>query len=85
MFLYMIQADANDLLFFSAGLLIGPITVSIIFFGSAAVIIGLWPAHFIWTYYCVLKYGSFLYIGKFCVISSAHLYPEFLIKRMWNR
>ncbi|GAB2275020.1 hypothetical protein Dimus_009788 [Dionaea muscipula] len=23
--------------------------------GNAAVIIGLWPAHFIWTYYCILK------------------------------
>ncbi|PWZ16546.1 putative membrane protein [Zea mays] len=35
--------------------LVGPVTASIVFFGSSAVIIGLWPAHFIWTYYCVLK------------------------------
>ncbi|KXG19843.1 hypothetical protein SORBI_3010G125000 [Sorghum bicolor] len=35
--------------------LIGPVTASIVFFGNSAVIIGLWPAHFIWTYYCVLK------------------------------
>jgi len=65
----VVQADANDSLFFSAAVLVGPVTASIVFFGSSAVIIGLWPAHFIWTYYCVLKYGNFLYIGKFCVIS----------------
>lgn len=35
--------------------IVGPVTASIVFFGSSAVIIGLWPAHFIWTYYCVLK------------------------------
>ncbi|KAF3331377.1 hypothetical protein FCM35_KLT02783 [Carex littledalei] len=34
---------------------IGPVAASIIFFGNCAVIIGLWPAHFVWTYYCVLK------------------------------
>lgn len=50
---------ANDPLFFSAAAIVGPVTASIVFFGSSAVIIGLWPAHFIWTYYCVLKYGTF--------------------------
>ncbi|KAL6596667.1 hypothetical protein ACP70R_047310 [Stipagrostis hirtigluma subsp. patula] len=35
--------------------LIGPVAAAIIFFGNSAVIIGLWPVHFIWTYYCVLK------------------------------
>ncbi|XP_006656027.1 uncharacterized membrane protein At3g27390 [Oryza brachyantha] len=35
--------------------LIGPVAAVIIFFGNSAVVIGLWPAHFIWTYYCVLK------------------------------
>nr|CAB3467868.1 unnamed protein product [Digitaria exilis] len=35
--------------------LIGPIAAAIVFFGNSAVIIGLWPAHFIWTYYCVLR------------------------------
>ncbi|KAJ1259077.1 hypothetical protein BS78_10G125700 [Paspalum vaginatum] len=35
--------------------LVGPIAAAIIFFGNSAVIVGLWPAHFIWTYYCVLK------------------------------
>ncbi|CAL5065714.1 unnamed protein product [Urochloa decumbens] len=35
--------------------LIGPVAAAIVFFGNSAVIIGLWPAHFIWTYYCVLK------------------------------
>ncbi|KAL9669396.1 hypothetical protein QQ045_006943 [Rhodiola kirilowii] len=27
----------------------------IVFFGNSAVIIGLWMAHFVWTYYCVIK------------------------------
>ncbi|XP_020082943.1 uncharacterized membrane protein At3g27390 [Ananas comosus] len=34
---------------------IGPIVAAVIFFGNSAVIIGLWPAHFIWTYYCLIK------------------------------
>ncbi|TVU11553.1 hypothetical protein EJB05_45146 [Eragrostis curvula] len=35
--------------------LIGPVAAAVIFLGNSAVIIGLWPAHFVWTYYCVLK------------------------------
>ncbi|XP_047043690.1 uncharacterized membrane protein At3g27390-like [Lolium rigidum] len=35
--------------------LIGPVAATIVFFGDSAVIVGLWPAHFIWTYCCVLK------------------------------
>jgi hypothetical protein len=38
-----------------AAVLIGPVAAAIVFVGNSAVIIGLWPAHFIWTYYCVLK------------------------------
>ncbi|XP_060188174.1 uncharacterized membrane protein At3g27390 [Lycium barbarum] len=37
------------------GLIIGPIVTVIISVGNSAVVIGLWPAHFIWTYYCVAK------------------------------
>ncbi|KAL6329985.1 hypothetical protein AAG906_039900 [Vitis piasezkii] len=37
------------------GSLIAPLVVGIIVFGNSAVIIGLWPAHFLWTYYCVTK------------------------------
>lgn len=40
-----------------AAAVIGPIVAAVIFFGNSAVIIGLWPAHFIWTYYCLIKYG----------------------------
>ncbi|XP_062107094.1 uncharacterized membrane protein At3g27390 [Humulus lupulus] len=47
------------LLLFTLGLLkaaiIGPIVVAIVVVGNSAVIIGLWPAHFIWTYYCVAR------------------------------
>ncbi|KAF7108088.1 hypothetical protein CFC21_108626 [Triticum aestivum] len=35
-------------------LLIGPVVAAIVFLGDSAVIIGLWPAHFVWTYCCVL-------------------------------
>ncbi|KAK9676638.1 hypothetical protein RND81_11G090300 [Saponaria officinalis] len=35
------------------GLIIAPITCCIIGLGNSSVIIGLWPAHFIWTCYCV--------------------------------
>ncbi|XP_008777696.1 uncharacterized membrane protein At3g27390 isoform X2 [Phoenix dactylifera] len=34
---------------------IGPVVAVIILVGNSAVIIGLWPAHFIWTHYCVIK------------------------------
>ncbi|XP_073113697.1 uncharacterized membrane protein At3g27390 isoform X2 [Elaeis guineensis] len=34
---------------------IGPVVAVIIFVGNSAVIVGLWPAHFIWTHYCVIK------------------------------
>ncbi|KAF7094980.1 hypothetical protein CFC21_097238 [Triticum aestivum] len=35
-------------------LLIGPVAAAIVFLGDSAVIVGLWPAHFVWTYCCVL-------------------------------
>ncbi|KAL5794371.1 hypothetical protein ACOSP7_002965 [Xanthoceras sorbifolium] len=37
------------------GVIIGPVVVAIIVISNSAVIIGLWPAHFIWTLYCVLR------------------------------
>lgn len=43
-------------IFVCTGLVIGPIVTVIISVGNSAVVIGLWPAHFIWTYYCVAKY-----------------------------
>lgn len=53
-------------------MLIGPIAAAIIFLGNSAVIIGLWPAHFIWTYYCVLKAER---IGLVLKILAAILLP----------
>ncbi|KAI3920493.1 hypothetical protein MKX01_000832 [Papaver californicum] len=35
--------------------LVGPVVATIVFAANSAVIIGLWPAHFIWTCYCVIK------------------------------
>ncbi|XP_044494303.1 uncharacterized membrane protein At3g27390 [Mangifera indica] len=46
-------------LLFILGLLkaaiIGPIAVGIIVISNSSVIIGLWPTHFLWTYYCVVR------------------------------
>ncbi|KAF3552931.1 hypothetical protein F2Q69_00015898 [Brassica cretica] len=36
-------------------LICGPISSAIILIGNSSVIIGLWPAHFIWTYYCLAR------------------------------
>ncbi|KAG6387048.1 hypothetical protein SASPL_152230 [Salvia splendens] len=41
------------ILSFLKGLIICPIAVTIIAVGNSAVAIGLWLAHFLWTYYCV--------------------------------
>ncbi|XP_041004179.1 uncharacterized membrane protein At3g27390 [Juglans microcarpa x Juglans regia] len=47
------------LLLFILGLLkaalVGPAVLGIILIGNSAVIMGLWTAHFVWTYYCVAK------------------------------
>ncbi|CAI0552165.1 unnamed protein product [Linum tenue] len=34
---------------------IGPISAAIILIGNTAVILGLWIAHFLWTYYCLAR------------------------------
>ncbi|XAR55230.1 hypothetical protein NMG60_11035247 [Bertholletia excelsa] len=41
------------------GMMICPVVGTIIGIGNSAVIIGLWPAHFIWTCYCVAKTKRF--------------------------
>lgn len=46
-----------------AAVIICPIVVGIIMIANSAVIIGLWPAHFIWTLYCVLRYASVLQLS----------------------
>ncbi|KAG7547951.1 hypothetical protein ISN44_As12g031550 [Arabidopsis suecica] len=43
------------LLGITKALIVGPISSAIILIGNSAVIIGLWPAHFIWTYYCLAR------------------------------
>ncbi|XP_051115346.1 uncharacterized membrane protein At3g27390 [Andrographis paniculata] len=50
------------------GLIICPITVAIITFGNSGVVIGLWPAHFIWTYYCIAKTRRLGWILKILVL-----------------
>ncbi|KAK2647774.1 hypothetical protein Ddye_015263 [Dipteronia dyeriana] len=39
------------------GAIVGPVVVGIIVISNSAVITGLWPAHFTWTFYCVLRYA----------------------------
>ncbi|XP_045795334.1 uncharacterized membrane protein At3g27390-like [Trifolium pratense] len=41
------------------GLILFPLTCLIMTIGNSAIIIGLWPAHVIWTYYCVLRAKQF--------------------------
>nr|POF03383.1 putative membrane protein [Quercus suber] len=50
--------------------LVGPVVVGIIFIGNSAVIIGLWTAHFVWTYYCVAKTKKLGLILKILVLVS---------------
>lgn len=40
-------------------LVIGPVVLIVVFFGNLAVIVGLWPMHVIWTYYCITKTNKF--------------------------
>ncbi|KAJ4978146.1 hypothetical protein NE237_008926 [Protea cynaroides] len=43
--------------------LVGPAVFLLVSFGNSAVIIGLWPMHVIWTYYCIArtrKFGLFM-------------------------
>ncbi|GFP84902.1 uncharacterized membrane protein at3g27390 [Phtheirospermum japonicum] len=50
--------------------MICPVTLAIIMVGNSAVVIGLWPAHFIWTYYCVAKSKRLGWILKILVLFS---------------
>ncbi|KFK24459.1 hypothetical protein AALP_AAs46367U000200 [Arabis alpina] len=43
------------LLGLTKALIVGPVSSAIILIGNSCVIIGLWPAHFIWTYYCLAR------------------------------
>ncbi|ESQ33248.1 hypothetical protein EUTSA_v10004271mg [Eutrema salsugineum] len=43
------------LLGLAKALIVGPISSAIILIGNSSVIIGLWPAHFVWTYYCLAR------------------------------
>ncbi|XP_058081330.1 uncharacterized membrane protein At3g27390-like isoform X2 [Magnolia sinica] len=38
---------------------IGPVVFLVVAFGNSAVIIGLWPCHVVWTYYCIAKTKKF--------------------------
>lgn len=61
------------------GAITSPVVGAIIGVGNSAVVIGLWPAHFIWTCYCVAKYASilspFLQICIFNINLGSYLLP----------
>ncbi|KAK7273461.1 hypothetical protein RIF29_14511 [Crotalaria pallida] len=61
------------------GALIGPIAFAIIVIGNSAVIIGLWSAHIVWTYYCVARtkrFGLVLkVVGLICLPVPVLLLP----------
>lgn len=50
------------------GLMICPVAAAIIAIGNSAVVIGLWPAHFLWTYYCIAKWVSLFSINFCCIV-----------------
>ncbi|KAH0744767.1 hypothetical protein KY290_032760 [Solanum tuberosum] len=52
------------------GLVIGPIVTVLISVGNSAVVIGLWPAHLIWTYYCVAKSKRLGWVLKIALLVS---------------
>ncbi|CAI8597889.1 unnamed protein product [Vicia faba] len=49
-------------------ILIGPIAFAIMLVGNSAVIIGLWTAHVVWTYYCVARTNRFGVVFKVVVL-----------------
>ncbi|CAN4110125.1 unnamed protein product [Withania somnifera] len=55
-------------IFVWTGLIFGPIVTVIIAVGNSAVVIGLWPAHFIWTYYCVAKSNRLGWVLKIALL-----------------
>ncbi|KAF7827013.1 putative membrane protein [Senna tora] len=57
--------------------IICPFAVSIIVIGNAAVIIGLWVAHVVWTYYCVVRTKKVGMVFKIVVLISLPV-PLFL-------
>nr|GMD35309.1 uncharacterized membrane protein At3g27390 isoform X2 [Ipomoea batatas] len=50
------------------GLIIGPIVLGVIVIGNSTVVVGLWPAHFIWTYYCVARSKRLGWVLKSAVL-----------------
>ncbi|MFS7929470.1 putative membrane protein [Helianthus anomalus] len=52
----------------AAGIIIGPIVVLIMMVGNSSVAIGLWPAHFFWTYYCLIKTKRLGWVLKMVII-----------------
>ncbi|WOG90643.1 hypothetical protein DCAR_0309887 [Daucus carota subsp. sativus] len=65
------------------GAIVCPIAAGIIAIGDSAIVIGLWPAHCIWTYYCVIKTKRLGWVLKFilvlCLPPPLFLWPIIVI------
>ncbi|KAL7142362.1 hypothetical protein ABFS83_08G118700 [Erythranthe nasuta] len=65
------------------GMIICPVVLAAVTIGNSAVAIGLWPAHFIWTYFCVAKSKRLDWILRILVLLSLPmpliLWPVFAI------
>ena len=64
MFFYIVFASV----FLLTAAIIGPVVVGIILTGNSAVVVGLWPAHFPWTYFCVARFASIACTVKLAII-----------------
>ncbi|KAL6135854.1 hypothetical protein ACLB2K_068079 [Fragaria x ananassa] len=52
------------------GIVLCPLICLIIGIGNTAIILGLWPVHFVWTYYCILSAEQFGPVLKMVVCIS---------------
>jgi len=59
------QAHSLSISAMTSGVILFPLICLIMTIGNSAIICGLWPIHCIWTYYCVVRYLSWLQSLKF--------------------
>lgn len=70
----------SNLIFNFTAVIICPIVLAIIGIANPAVIIGLWPAHFLWTYFCVLRYAFFSFQSSLIfLLHSVMLCPHLCV------
>jgi hypothetical protein len=50
--------NPDFILFVPPGVLLCPWVCLVMAIGLSALILGLWPMHLIWTYYCIIRYSA---------------------------